>query len=129
MSKKETTEGLRLGYGGGGQQTGEEAGDVRGTVGRLLGYARPYTSQLILVALLVIVGTLASLAGPVLFGRAIDDFIIPADLQGLARIALILLVTVLVSGLAAIVYGVLMVQIAISRIFSFSILLGSVKTM
>jgi ATP-binding cassette subfamily B protein len=112
VSKKETTVRVRLGYGGGGQLTGEEAGNVRGTVGRLFAYARPYTSQLIIVALLVVVGTLANLAGPILFGRAIDDFIVPGDLPGLAEIALILLVTVLVGGLAAIIYGVLMVQIA-----------------
>jgi ATP-binding cassette, subfamily B, multidrug efflux pump len=112
VSKKETTVRVRLGYGGGGQLTGEEAGNARGTVGRLFAYARPYTSQLIIVALLVVVGTLANLAGPILFGRAIDDFIVPGDLSGLAEIALILLVTVLVGGLAAIIYGVLMVQIA-----------------
>ena len=78
----------------------------------LFAYARPYTPQLMVVALLVIVGTLATLAGPILFGRAIDEFIIPGDLPGLARIALIMLATVLVGGLAAIIYGVLMVQIA-----------------
>jgi ATP-binding cassette subfamily B multidrug efflux pump len=111
VSKKETTGRVRLGYGG-GQHTGEEAGDIRGTVVRLFAYARPYTSQLIIVAFLVIVGTLAGLATPILFGRAIDDFIIPGDFPGLARIALILLATVLVSGLAAIIYGMIMVRIA-----------------
>jgi ATP-binding cassette subfamily B multidrug efflux pump len=109
---KESTGRVRLGYGGGGQLTGEEAGDVRGTVGRLFAYARPYTSQLVIVALLVIIGTLANLAGPILFGRAIDDFIIPGDLPGLVRIALILLTAVLVGGLAAVIYGLIMVRIA-----------------
>ena len=111
MSKGEAPKRLRLGYGG-GPSTGEEAADVRGTVGRLFAYARPYTPQLIIVALLVIVGTLADLASPILFGRAIDDFITPGDMSGLGRIALILLFTILVSGLTAVVYGVIMVNIA-----------------
>ena len=110
MSKGEAPKRLRLGYGG-GSLTGEEATDVRATVGRLFAYARPYTSQLIIVALLVIIGTLAGLASPILFGRAIDDFITPGDVAGLARIALILLGTVLVSGLTAVIYGVIMVRI------------------
>ncbi len=112
MTKKSATERVRLGYGGGGQQTGEEAGDTRGAVYRLFLYARPYSWQLIGVALLVIVGTLSSLAGPLLFGRAIDQYIIPGDIPGLARTAVIMLIIFLVGGLAAIIYGVLMAQIA-----------------
>lgn len=111
MTKKTTTERVRFGYGG-GQQTGEVAGDTRGAVGRLFLYARPYTWQLAGVALLVIAGTLSSLAAPVLFGRAIDQYIIPGDIPGLVRMAVILLVIFLVGGLAAVIYGVLMVQIA-----------------
>ena len=111
MTKKESMERPRLGSGG-GRPTGEEAGDARGTVGRLFTYARPYAGQLVIVALLVVIGTLAGLAGPILFGRAIDDTIANGDIPGLARLAAILLVTVLVGGVAAIIYGVLMVQIA-----------------
>jgi ATP-binding cassette subfamily B protein len=112
VTKKAATERVRLGYGGGGQQTGEVAGNTRGTVGRLFRYARPYTWQLAGVALLVVAGTLSSLAGPLLFGRAIDQYIIPGDIPGLARAAVVMLAVFLAGGLAAIVYGVLMVQIA-----------------
>jgi ATP-binding cassette subfamily B protein len=66
VSKKTTTERVRLGYGGAGQQTGEVAGDTRGTV----------------------------------------------DISGLARTAVIMLAIFLLGGVAAIIYGVLMVQIA-----------------
>ena len=111
MSKQTTSNHPRLGFGG-GPQTGEVARNTRGTVARLFSYARPYTWQLIGVAVLVIIGTTSSLAGPILFGRAIDDYIIPGHVTGLARISIIMLVVLLVGGLAAIVYGVLMVQIA-----------------
>jgi ATP-binding cassette subfamily B multidrug efflux pump len=102
---------VRLGYGG-GELTGESARQTRSTVGRLFQYARPYTGQLIIVALLVVVGTISSLAGPILFGIAIDRYIIPGDLSGLARTALLMLIIYLAGGLAAIIYGLLMVRIA-----------------
>ena len=112
MSKQTAPQRPRLGFGGGGPLTGEVARNTRGTVARLFFYARPYTWQLIGVALLVIIGTISSLAGPILFGRAIDSYILPGDITGLARISIIMLVVLFVGGLAAIVYGVLMVQIA-----------------
>jgi len=70
---------VRLGYGGGMRLTGESARNTRQTVKRLLGYARPYTPQLLIVALFVIVSTAAGLIGPILFGRAIDDYVVPKD--------------------------------------------------
>jgi ATP-binding cassette subfamily B multidrug efflux pump len=112
MSKQSAPQRPRLGFGGSGPQTGEVARNTRGTVARLFSYARPYTWQLIGVAVLVIIGTVSSLAGPILFGRAIDNYVIPGDVTGLARISIIMLVVLFVGGLAAIVYGVLMVRIA-----------------
>ncbi|MFC1996020.1 ABC transporter ATP-binding protein [Chloroflexota bacterium] len=91
--------------------TGESAHNARGTVIRLFLYARPYSGQLILVAALVIVNTFANLAGPILLGVAIDQFITIGDIPGLARIALIMLVVFLLGGLAAIIYGIIMVGV------------------
>jgi ABC-type multidrug transport system fused ATPase/permease subunit len=103
---------VRLGYGGGGPLTGESARQTRSTVGRLFLYARPYTWQLILVSMLVVVGTAASLAGPILFGQAIDQNIIPGDRPGLLGIVLAMLGIYLGGGLAALLYGVMMVRVA-----------------
>jgi ATP-binding cassette subfamily B protein len=58
-----------------------------------------------------VIGTLAGLAGPVLLGIAIDDYIISGDVPGLVRTAIIMLGVYLAGGLAAIVYGVMMVEI------------------
>ncbi len=55
--------------------TGEGASDVRHTIQRLLGYLRPYWRRLGVVAVLSLIGTLCNLAGPILIGRAIDEFI------------------------------------------------------
>jgi len=103
---------VRLGYGGIGPLTGESVSQGRSTVWRLFQYARPYTGQLILVSLLVILGTAASLAGPILLGRAIDQYILPGDLSGLVGIVLVMLGIYLAGGLAAVIYGLMMVHIA-----------------
>ena len=57
----------------------------------MTGYLKPFTPQLTLVLILIIVGTLAQLAGPYLIGIAIDQFIIAGDKVGLARTMLLLL--------------------------------------
>ena len=91
--------------------TGESARNTRSAVKRLLLYSRPYSAQLIIVAALVIVSTFASLAGPILFGMAIDQFINTGDLPGVARIALIMLGVFLLGGLASIIHGIIMVGV------------------
>jgi ATP-binding cassette subfamily B protein len=91
--------------------TGESARNTRSAVKRLLLYSRPYSAKLIIVAALVIVSTFASLAGPILFGMAIDQFINTGDLPGLARIALIMLGVFLLGGLASIIHGIIMVGV------------------
>ncbi len=95
-----------------GPLTGESAAQTRSTIRRLLGYARPYTWQLLIVALLVIVGTSASLAGPILLGQAIDRAVIPGDMPGLIAYAQSMLAIYLAGGVASIVYGLIMVAIA-----------------
>jgi ATP-binding cassette subfamily B multidrug efflux pump len=102
--------GPRLGYGG-SALTGESAATARATIGRLLSYARPYSGKLVLIALLIVVGTLATLAGPILFGRALDEAIAPGDTALLVQIVLAMLLIYLAGGAAAIFYGILMVDV------------------
>ncbi len=85
----------RMGMGGGGpgmMVTGivEKPKNIRGTLTRLLGYLGSYRIYLALTLVLTVFSTLLSLAGPYLIGVAIDLYIIPRDLDGLARISLII---------------------------------------
>ena len=117
MTKQSTTtqppSRLRVGIGGGGRaSTGETAHDSRSTIRRLISYLRPYRWRILVVALLVLVSTAAGLAGPILIGVAIDRYIIPGDVPGLLRTALIMLVVYVVGGIALMLQGVLMVEIA-----------------
>ncbi|MCP5101111.1 MAG: ABC transporter ATP-binding protein [Chloroflexi bacterium] len=107
---KNTTR-VRLGGGGSGTLTGESAKNTRGTIRRLMGYARGYGRQLIIVTLLVIVSTAAGLAGPILLGQAIDQYIAANDLLGLRKIVTWMVGIYLMGGIAAIIHGVLMVGI------------------
>jgi ATP-binding cassette subfamily B multidrug efflux pump len=102
---------VRLGYGGGVHLTGESAQDTRSTVRRLAGYARPYGRRLTAVAVLVVVSTFSALLGPILLGRAIDLYVIPRDLTGLAQLALLMAAIYVIGALAAVGHGLLMVGI------------------
>jgi ATP-binding cassette subfamily B multidrug efflux pump len=102
---------IRLGAGGGGPMTGESARDARSTIARLFGYLRPYRWQLGGVTLLVVVSAVSGLVGPGLLGTAIDEYVIPGDIDGLGRMALLLLAVYLVGGVTSIAQGVVMVTI------------------
>ena len=95
--------------GGPGGRSGEEAADPRSTVARLLRYLAPYRASLVAVTVLVVATTLLNLLGPTLFGRAIDRFVIPGDLQGLVRLLLLMVGVYLGAGVTSVVQGVLMV--------------------
>jgi ATP-binding cassette, subfamily B, multidrug efflux pump len=103
---------VRLGMGGGGRLTGEAAQDTRATLRKLLNYLGPYRRTLLLVAGLVLIVTAANLMGPILVGKAIDDYVIPRDLPGLTRISLLQLALYLIAGVASVAQGWLMVNIA-----------------
>ena len=68
---------IRLGVGGGGRLTGEAAQDTKGTIRKLLSYLGPYRVSLFFVSILVLIVTAANLYGPILIGRAIDDYVVP----------------------------------------------------
>jgi ATP-binding cassette subfamily B protein len=74
-------------------------------------YSRPYAWSLVGVAVFVILSTFASLAGPILFGRAIDQFITTNDLLGLKQLALVMLGIFIVGGMASMAHGVMMVGV------------------
>jgi len=109
MTNKQTT--VRLGYGGGISLTGEGASNTRKTTRRLLTYLKPYWKRLLVVATLSIVGTLCSLAGPILIGRTIDEYIVVANLDGLSSLVILIALVYITSGLAGVIQGQIMVTI------------------
>ena len=110
QSQKEAPR-IRLGHGGGHQLTGESARKPRDAIARLLRYSLPYAPQLILVGVLVLISSFASLAGPILLGRAIDQFMSTGDIPGLAHLAMVMLGIFILGGLASILHGIMMVGV------------------
>jgi ATP-binding cassette subfamily B protein len=77
----------------------ETAKDVRGTLFRLWGYLRRQQMALIAVGAIVVVNVGLNLLGPYLMGLAIDSYIVPGDLAGLARICALMLAVYAASAL------------------------------
>ncbi|MCC6169755.1 MAG: ABC transporter ATP-binding protein, partial [Caldilineaceae bacterium] len=75
------------------------AKDTQGTLRRLWVYLRHQRAALLIVTLLVLATSALNLVGPYLLGIAVDDYIIPGDLPGLARISLLMLAVYLLSAL------------------------------
>lgn len=101
---------IMVGFGG-GRPTGEMARNRQATTRRLFGYLSPYRPQLFGVATLVTAGTLMSLAGPILLGKAIDSYISVGDMSGLKRIALLMLAVYLGAGMCTIGQGLIMIRV------------------
>lgn len=69
--KKPTGGGMQMGPGI--RASGEKAKDFKGTLKRLMGYLKPYKSQLIIVLFLAILGTAAAIGGPKILGKATTE--------------------------------------------------------
>ncbi|MCP4375652.1 MAG: ABC transporter ATP-binding protein [bacterium] len=97
---------------GGGRLTGETARDTRRTIIRLLGFVKPFRWRLANVTWLVIVGTLADLAGPALLGFAIDRHLTSGNARGLMWTVAAMSGIYAAGGLALIFQRMVMVDIA-----------------
>lgn len=77
----------------------EKARDPRRALSRLAGYLLPYRRALSLVVGTIVASSAAGLAGPYLFGRAIDTFIAGKDAAGLARVSALMIAAYAASNL------------------------------
>jgi len=80
-----------------GSRSIEKAKDAKTTLKRIGSYFTKYKTELIIIFILVILYTLAGLAGPYLLGVAIDQYITEKDLPGLTRISLTMLAAYVLS--------------------------------
>ncbi len=91
--------------------TGEAAANTRQTLKRMASYLRPYRMHLLVVALFVTFSTILRLYGPVLLGRAIDEFIAPGDTVGLRNLVVQIAIVYIVAAAASTVQGLIMVML------------------
>ena len=98
---------------GAGFGTGPKRDETTGkTFRRLLQYVRPWRTQLIVAAVLVVIASVAGLLAPWLQGLAIDEFIAVDDRGGLQRIVVILVIAYLIVFVATFVYARMVARIA-----------------
>ncbi len=100
-----------IGGHGGGRPTGEKAKDRRGTLRRLSDYLKPYHGRLLLVAALVLLATILGLVGPALLGRAIDQYVVHNDIDGLLAIVLVMVAVYLAQGIFTAIHGTIMIRV------------------
>ncbi len=83
-----------------GQGSSDKPKNTTAVARRLLAFLRPYRLQLLGVLVLLVVSTVAGVAGPFLIGVAIDTAIVRGDSSSLAWIMVLLLASYVVSLLA-----------------------------
>lgn len=90
----------------------EHAKDRRGTLRRLWGYLRRQRLTLMAIAVVVALNTGLNVIGPYLLTLAIDDYILPGDLPGLARIGTLMLAVYALNSLFTWVQAYVMAGVA-----------------
>jgi len=91
---------------------------MKQTILRILRYCRPYRRYLVLTMLCTLLSVSLSLLVPILIGEAVDCAVSAGrvDFEGLARIAVILAISVLVSGAFQWIAGLLINRLAFGTI-------------
>jgi len=89
----------------------ERAKDVPGALRRLMRYLGPHRGALMVVFIVAALGTGMALAAPYLLGRAIDQ-LAKGDLAALLRIVLLMLAAYVLSTVAQLVQGIVIVRVS-----------------
>ena len=112
MANNKTPMGPKGGPGGRQAHGYQRPGDLKGTISRLLGYISQYKLLFILVALCLVVSSLASVASSFLIKPIINDYIIPGDFPGLVKMCALLFGCFGLSALCSYTYARIMVRIS-----------------
>lgn len=91
--------------------------DHKGTLKRIWSYLKSQRLQLIGVFILVVLSSVFSLAGPLLIGKAIDDYILPGDFSGLLLIITIMGLLYLLNALSSWLQSYTMIGVAQKTVF------------
>ena len=101
------------GRGGGRQGHGyQRPGDLKGTVVRLLRYISQYKLLFVLVAVCLVVSSLASVTSSYLMKPIINNYIIPGNFTGLAKMCALLFGCFALSAGCSYAYSRIMVLIS-----------------
>ena len=85
--------------------------NTKKTLGRLLGYLGQYKAVLVIVLLLIVINSVANIAGVYFMAPIINNYILPGNFSGLAKVLVVLGAIFLAGALAAYGYARIMVNI------------------
>ena len=86
--------------------------NLRSTLGKLMRGLKPFRPHLILVAVLLAVSSVCSVAGSYLLKPLIDDYILPGDFGGLARMLMAMAFLYLTGAVCSYGYARIMVRVS-----------------
>ncbi len=116
MSEQKTTQGAAPGGmpGGGSARrfSAEKPKNPNGTMRRLWGYLQENRTQLIIVIVLILINTAASLTGSYLLRPVINDYLIPRNSDGLIHILSVMLIIYCTGATAAYLQSRMMIIVS-----------------
>ena len=101
------------GHGPGGPRGGfRKPKDLRGTLGKLMHYLGRYKALLIVVVLLLVISSACTVGGSYLIKPLINDYILPGDFAGLARMLCVMAAVYIVGAACSFGYARIMVHVS-----------------
>ena len=101
------------GHGPGGPRGGfRKPKDLRGTLSKLMGYLGQYKALLVIVVILLFISAACSVAGSYLIKPLINDYILPGDFIGLAKMLCVMAGVYVVGAVCSYGYARIMVHVA-----------------
>ena len=101
------------GHGPGGPRGGfRKPKDLRGTLSKLMGYLGRYKALLVIVVILLFISAACSVAGSYLIKPLINDYILPGDFIGLAKMLCVMAGGYVVGAVCSYGYARIMVHVA-----------------
>ncbi len=105
--------GRPMGPGGGpGRHGYQKPKNLRGTLGKLMRYLGRYKAALCLVAVLLVISSACTVGGSYLIKPLINDYILPGDFAGLAKMLLFMGCVYVVGAVCSFGYARIMVHVS-----------------
>ena len=113
MAEQHTNQPAPRGPGGGpGRHGYQKPKNLRGTLGKLMGYLGRYKAHLILVAGLLVISSACTVGGSYLIKPLINDYILTGDFPGLARMLAFMGAVYLIGAVCSFGYARIMVHVS-----------------
>ena len=98
--------------GGPGRHGYQKPKDLRGTLGKLMHYLGQYKAMLCVVVVLLVISSACTVGGSYLIKPLINDYILPGDFPGLAKMLAVMAAVYLTGALCTFGYARIMVHVS-----------------